>query len=193
MEFQKTGEIQENSDEGKSKKMELQLKPISEQDPWYGEAQRLYETSFPPNERRTFPELFDDFHGACEIMSAMEGNRFIGMTVLLTYKDITHILYIAIEENLRSRGYGSRMLDLIRKQYPDQKIIADLERPEEDAQNEPQRESRVAFYRKNGYSFTGIDYRWEGEDYCIMSNGGNLSHDAFQNFWGHFYPRQNVS
>lgn len=167
--------------------MELKMKPISEQDPWYAEAQRLYEASFPPNERRSFPELFDDFHGACEVMAALEGNRFAGMAVLLTYEDITHILYIAVEEALRSRGYGSRMLDLIRKHYPGQKIIADLERPEENAQNEPQRESRVAFYRKNGYRFTGIDYRWEGEDYCIMSNGGDVTREAFGNFWRHFY------
>ena len=173
--------------------MNMQLKQISKHDPWYAEAQRLYEASFPPNERISFSELFNDFDGACEVMAALEGNLFVGLTVLLTYEDITHILYMAVEEDLRSRGYGSRMLELIRKHYPGQKIIADVERLEEDAKNEPQRESRITFYRKNGYRFTDIDYRWEGEDYCIMSNGGNVSHDAFQNFWGHFYPRQNVS
>ena len=170
--------------------MKLQLRPINRDDPWYDEARRLYEASFPPNERSPFSALFSDFHGEEEIMAALEETRFIGMAVLLTWQDITHILYIAVEEELRSRGYGSRILELIRKSYPGQKIIADLERPEKKARNESQRESRIAFYIKNGYSFTDIEYRWKNEDYCIMSNGGNVSRKAFGNFWEHFYSNR---
>lgn len=167
--------------------MELYFKAVNAGDPWYSEVLRLYEASFPANERRPFPDLFTDFYGEADVLAVMDGSQIAGMLVLLTHKDITHILYFAVEENLRSRGYGSYMLELIRKKYPGQKIVADLERPDENAPNESQREHRVAFYRKNGYEFTEINYRWEGEDYCIMSNGGNVTREEFRSFWKYFF------
>lgn len=167
--------------------MKLYFRSITPKDPWYSEVQRLYEASFPLNERRPFSALFTDFHGEGKIMAAMTGGQISGMVVLLSHKEITHILYIAVEENLRSFGYGSRMLELIREQYPGQKIVADLERPKESAPNESQRERRIAFYQKNGYILTEINYCWEGEDYCIVSNGGDVTKKEFGDFWKYFY------
>ena len=167
--------------------MAPELRLIRREDPWYSEAERLYDDSFPPNERPPFSALFTEFGGAEELLAVLDGDRFAGLAVLLTYQDITHILYLAVEEGLRGCGYGSRILALIRERYPGQKIIADLELPEADTPNEVQREKRIAFYRKNGYCLTGIVYRWEGEDYCIMASGGTVTREAFGKFWHHFY------
>ena len=165
------------------------LKKIDLPDPLAGEGRALYEASFPANERRPLEELVSGFRGKGELLAALEGGRFVGMISLLSVEDITHILYFAVREELRNRGYGSRILALIRERYPCQRIIADLERPEEGAPNGEQRERRVAFYRNNGYVFTEVAYRWEGEDYCIMSSGGNVSREEFRRFWEHFRPK----
>ena len=97
--------------------------------------------------------LLRDETGAGEVLSVREEDRFIGLAILLTWQDITHILYFAVQPELRCRGYGSRMLGLIRDLYPGQKIIADIERPGENLPNESQRENRTAFYLNNGYRF----------------------------------------
>lgn len=167
--------------------MELYFRPISEEHPRLEEIQSLYEASFPPNERRPFSALFSEFHGEGELLAVLENDRLAGLVMLLSFEDITHILYLAVPAELRDQGYGSRILDMIRQRYPGQRIVADLERPEKDSVNKVQRERRVDFYRKNGYLFTEVAYRWEGEDYFIMSNGGDVTRAEFGRFWQHFY------
>ena len=54
--------------------------------------------------------------------------------------------------------------------------------------NKTQREERIAFYRRNGFEDTEVAYRWENEDYRIMSNGGDVSKREFWLFWDHFRP-----
>ena len=167
--------------------MELELIPVHSDDPLCEAARELYEASFPENERRLFSELFSDFHGQAEMFAFLDGETFVGMADLLSFGDLTHILYLAVEPRFRDRGYGSGILALLRERYAGQRIIADVERPEEKSPNEDQREKRAAFYLKNGYCFTDILYRWEGEDYRIMSNGGNVTRDEFSGFWRFFY------
>ncbi len=175
-----------------SENPELHFRQITETDPRLDEVRELYEASFPPNERQPFGELFSGFYGEMETLAAFEKDRLVGIVMLLSHEEITHILYFAVEPGLRSRGYGSRMLKLIRDRYPVQKIIADIERPGENIPNESQRENRIAFYLNNGYRFTEIEYRWEGEDYSIMSHGGDVTWDAFRRFWQYYYSNGQI-
>ncbi len=172
---------------GGKETMELNCRTLEADSPYCEEARELYELSFPPNERRPFPELFSCFRGAGELLAFFEGECFTGFVYLLSLGDITHILYFAVPAELRGCGYGSRILGLLRKRYPGQRIIADLELPEKNAPDETGREKRAAFYRKNGYRETDIRYRWEGENYFIMSNGGDVTRAEFGGFWGYFY------
>ena len=123
------------------------------------------------------------------MLAFLDGDTFAGMTFLLTFEDITHILYLAVPQDLRDKGYGSAILQKIRELYQGQRIIADLELPEANIPNETQREKRVSFYEKNGYVFTDIVYRWENEEYRIMSSGGDVTFDEFRRFWQYFLVR----
>ncbi|MBR6090746.1 MAG: GNAT family N-acetyltransferase [Anaerolineaceae bacterium] len=167
--------------------MDLTFVPVSIGDPLIENVKRLYETAFPAIERQPFSVLFSGFHGDGELFAFLDGDLFAGMIYLLSYGDITHILYLAIPENLHRKGYGSHILSLIRKKYPDQRIIADLESPGEGSSNADQRNQRIRFYRKNGYDFTGVSYRWRGEDYQIMSSGGIITGEELSAFWQYFY------
>ena len=173
----------------KDGKMELKFTPVIMQDPVYKEVKYLYEISFPAHERRDFSNLADDFGEGYELFAVFGEDHFAGLVVLLTFEDITHILYLAVKPELYGQGYGSRILTEIRNRYPGHRIIADLERPETGTPNEDQREKRIAFYQKNGYRFTEISYYWEGENYRIMSNGGDVTREEFGRFWWHFYQR----
>ena len=153
------------------------------------EIKNLYETSFPLNEWRPFTDLAHDFGDKCELLVFYDDRNLVGSAIMLTFEDITHILYLAVKPELRNRGYGSMILEHIRVLYPGQRIIADLENSENDSPNQSQREKRIDFYRKNGYSPTEIRYKWENEHYLIMSNGGDVTWDEFRRFWRYFYPR----
>ncbi len=168
--------------------MNLECRTFSMQEPVCDEIKSLCETSFPLNEWRPFSDLDHDFGDKCELLAFYDDRTFVGSAIMLTFGDITHILYLAVKPELRDRGYGSMILEHIRMRYRGQRIIADLEDPENDSPNRFQREKRIDFYRKNGYSPTEIRYKWENEHYLIMSNGGEVTWEEFRRFWRYFYP-----
>ena len=145
--------------------------PIGTAHPDLFRVRRLYESAFPANERRPFEALL---------------SGFAGFVSLLSWADITHILYFAIEEALRNRGLGSAALECIKGLKPGQRLIADLEAPLPEAPNRAQRLRRRAFYQRAGFVPSGVGYRWQGESYELMVFGGTLDEAAFLAFWRHF-------
>ena len=166
--------------------MNLRFEELTAEGSAFDQVKALYEASFLENERKPFLQLMGGLKGAGEVYAVYDDTSFIGMISLLTLEDITHILYLAVKPEFRDRGYGSGILSQLRRDWTGQRIIADLETPEDHVPNYDERKRRVAFYRKNGYSFTEISYRWENEDYRVMSNGGNVTGEEFGRFWRHF-------
>lgn len=103
--------------------------PIGTAHPDLFRVRRLYESAFPANERRPFEALLSGFDGQGELLAFYLRDCFAGFVSLLTWADITHILYFAIEEALRNRGLGSAALECIKGRKPGQRLIADLEAP----------------------------------------------------------------
>ena len=145
--------------------------------------EKLYYGSFPENELRDLNDLMQDKSGAVEFIALYDGGVFTGFMTLLITSDIAHIIYFAIEENLRGRGCGSRALNAAAQRYPGRRIIVDVELPAENAPNRAEREKRVAFYKHNGYEETEVRYTWRGEDYVILSFGGTVTDADWHAFW----------
>lgn len=143
----------------------------------------LYERAFPQNERTDFENDMEEDSSTSEVYAFYDADEFCGFFSLLNDGDITHITYFAIEENKRGNGYGSQALQMLQRMKPQQRIIADLEVPERGAVNNLQRKKRRKFYEANGYHDTGIRYRWQKEDYEILSEGGMVSEPEFERFW----------
>lgn len=143
----------------------------------------LYYRSFPANELRELSELMVDRSGAVEFIALYEEGIFTGFMTLLITRKIAHIIYFAIEDALRGRGCGSRALSAAAERYPDRRIIVDVERPVDTAPNRPEREKRMAFYIHNGYAETEVRYNWRGEDYVILSCGGPVTEQDWNDFW----------
>lgn len=163
------------------------LTPVEKGSANYYKVNALYERAFPENERRPLEALYADRNGRSEVLAAVADGEFVGFAMNLNRLDITHIIYLAVEESARKRGYGSRMLSLIRERHPLNRIIADLESPVSGAPNGDERVKRISFYRANGYEDTGIKYDWEGESYIVLSSGGNVTRKEFGEFWHYFY------
>ena len=146
-------------------------------------AKALYYRAFPKNERRSFPELVENRMGGTEVFCFYDGETFVGMACLLDTSDISHIIYLAIEESLQGHGYGAEALKLLHQSKPGKKIMVDIETPDEQAENAGQREMRKRFYLRAGYVETPVRYEWRHERYEILSFGGQISEEEYERFW----------
>lgn len=163
----------------------LHMKKITEHSKDFHRTENLYVRAFPANERTPICGLMrhdgHDFVGFYD-----KDKNFCGFASLLTYGDITHILYFAIDEPYREHGYGSEALKLMHTLYPKNRFIADLELDIPTAENESQRHLRRAFYLRNGYTPSEVRYTWQGEQYEILVSSGTITNAEFENFWDHF-------
>lgn len=144
---------------------------------------RLYNNAFPENERGPLNQLLNDTTGCSEIFAVDDDGIFCGFIILLSYADISHIIYFAIDDSVRGKGYGSealKQLKIIKNGY---RIVADIEKPLSDALNYSQRKKRKEFYLKNGFEDTGVEYTWKDEAYTILVSGDSLSEKEFWDFW----------
>ena len=148
----------------------------------FPEIERLYRAAFPREERVPMDVLLET-DGPYDFVACYDGAVLCGFYSALTLGDITHILFLAVEETLRDHGYGSQILGEIKNAYEGKRIILDVEMVDPEAENKEQREHRIAFYMRNGYHHSGISYGWRGVMYEILILEGTISEDEFWNFW----------
>ena len=160
--------------------------------PWFPQVKALYESAFPANERIPIKHLLDDkikrefwaFFDKEDGANAA-APKFCGFSNSITHGSITNIVYFAVVPELRSRGYGSQILQAIRRQHPDTRIVVDIEVEEDskDAEELERRNRRRDFYLRNGFDSSPVDYVWQGEHYRLLSAGGTVTEKEFRDFW----------
>lgn len=148
----------------------------------FSEIERLYRAAFPREERVPMDTLLEA-DAPYDFIACYDGAVLCGFYSALTFGDITHILFLAVEEKLRDHGYGSQILAEIGKAYAGNRVILDVEMVDPEADNNEQREQRIAFYMRNGYHHSGISYGWRGVMYEILILDGTISEEEFWNFW----------
>ncbi len=86
-----------------------------------------------------------------------EGDLFIGILFTIESKDTLFVFYIAINDEIHSKGYGSKLLNVLFEKYPEKAITLFIETMDDkNAKNYEQRVKRLAFYERNGFIHTGI-------------------------------------
>lgn len=132
---------------------------------------RLNKEAFPEPERIEIDDILNfvkDGHMDC--LTFYDERLFVGfMTVMVTEK-IVYISFFAIQSNLRSRGYGSNILKMIKKCYPNHCIIIDIEPLDENAENYNQRKTRKLFYERNGFFSSGYFWSYFGMTFELLCN-----------------------
>ena len=170
----------------------LQYFEVTKKSPWLPQVKALYESAFPANERIPIKHLLDDkikrefwaFFGKADGASGA-APMFCGFSNSISHGDITNIVYFAVVPELRSRGYGSKILQAIREKHPDTRIVVDIEVEEDskDAEELERRNRRREFYTRNGFDSSPVDYVWQGEHYRLLSAGGIVTEKEFRDFW----------
>ena len=170
----------------------LQFFDVTRDAPWFPQVKALYESAFPANERIPIKHLLDDkikrefwaFFNKDNGENAA-APKFCGFSNSITHGSITNIVYFAVVPELRSRGYGSQILQAIRRQHPDTRIVVDIEVEEDskDAEELERRNRRRDFYQRNGFDASPFDYVWQGEHSRLLTAGGTVTDKEFRDFW----------
>lgn len=164
----------------------LQLKTVTPRFADFDKLSALYHSAFPENERRPLEEMFSFLSGGGEFLALYDGETFCGFVCLLSWQDITHILYLAIDSRLRGRGYGTGMLSAIRQRYPHSRLIADIELETAGASTTPSAGAQPLLPEKRLPAPSGVQYRWREESYEIIVSGGDFDKADFRSFWNAF-------
>ena len=136
----------------------------------YKDVCRLMRTAFPQNEQIPMGLLrVLAFRKSVNFRVFYEDDQFCG--VLYTVEDNKYIfvLYLAVNDRIRSKGYGTKILDWL-KQNTEKIIVLNVEAINPSAENALQREKRISFYCRNGIFDTGCRFIDEGETYSVLTS-----------------------
>ena len=87
--------------------MTLSLAPLTPAHPDLPRVMALMARAFPENERLPAAFLFDPGDGSRDFLAIHEGDTLCGFISLLSWRDITHLMFFAVEEAMRGRGVGA--------------------------------------------------------------------------------------
>jgi GNAT superfamily N-acetyltransferase len=111
-----------------------------------------------------------------------EEDELIGFSYFGVKKNITFIIFLAVDEMKRSQGYGKLMLNHIQLLYPYNKIILTIE-PSEESYSYSQRNKRKRFYLDNGFLETDYFMKLGKKEQEILIKNGEFDRDELFQFF----------
>lgn len=135
-------------------------------------------------QKRAFPKEEQYPLWAMRLMAVQKGVDYRafydeGLFCGIAYTSVTdrmlYVLYLAVNDALRSQGYGTRILSLLKEQNPEKEITLNIEPLDKQAKNYEQRKRRMAFYCRNGFSDTGYRLVDVTGEYSILSTADSFS------------------
>lgn len=133
---------------------------------------RLYIHSFPKSERFPFWILKQCSKGRNVVFNEiLDEDKLIGMEYIIIYENVAYLMYLAIDEEQRRKGYGSKILQDLIKKY--ETIILSIERPKEGLSAD--KKKRKSFYLKNGFIETNKFMEDGGVEYEILCTNKNYN------------------
>ncbi len=137
---------------------------------------KLYIEAFPANERAPFYMLKRNAkNGRGEMLAAYDNNELVGMAYIIGSRDLGYLFYFAIMPGLRGKGYGSRILSLLRERYSGGRLFLAREQLDKSADNYSQRLKRHEFYLKNGFTDLNATIQEANVVYDVMITSGEVS------------------
>lgn len=160
--------------------MELGMEKVTLKSGNRNKVKEIYETSFSKEDRMPFlMMLFMSYLKSTHFISFYEENVLCGFVYMATMRKITFVMFFAVDENIRSRGYGSCILNKIQSLYPNNKIISTIERCNVESENMNERIRRKNFYIKNGYRETGYLIKLGKQKQEILIKNGEFNKREF--------------
>ncbi len=131
---------------------------------------KMLETSLSKEMRYPFEELIPYFKkGDMHLYAAFSEGVCVGFSVIILCRSSLYVLFLVVDEKQRSKGYGTAILDALKKEYPDLFFVLDCEA------------DRVSFYERCGIHDTGYKMVFRDTLLYVMSES-QLDLEAFKYF-----------
>ncbi len=105
-----------------------------------------------------------------------DNDLFVGILFTIESDDSLFVFYIAVNDEIHSKGYGSRLLQVLFDRYPNKPVTLFVETMDDkSATNYEQRVKRLAFYERNGFVHTGIKAGFKTPFVDILSTDKNYN------------------
>ena len=151
----------------------------------FSEANRLYRAAFPKEERVPLGLLrLLTLRRGVDLICYREGETFCGFTYTVTDGNVVFVLFFAVDEALRGRGYGSSILKFLREKNPGKTVILNVEPLDSNAENAEERVRRVRFYENNGFFDTGYDIDEIGGTFRVFATEKCIDVGAYLKAFG---------
>lgn len=145
------------------------------------DVKNLYLSAFPAVERVPyFSMLLTSYRELADFYAYYDGDDFVGLAYVLQNEDVVYLFFLAVNPQIRSRGYGSEILQDIKKISGNRPVVLAIEPMDEKADNFDQRLKRVRFYEKNGFHITAYYYHEGTETYQMMANNKTIAIDSIE-------------
>ena len=159
----------------------LETRPVKKGSPDVSKVENLIHSLFPESERMPMVFLLSRAEkNFVDFLAFYDKDEFVGFAYLITNSGLTFIQYIAIDSTVQSKGYGSMILSQIKVQYPNNRLVLNLQVLDEHAEDSEQRIRRRAFYAKNGYEDASIITTVHGNTLDTLIWGGTTTIEELQ-------------
>ncbi len=143
--------------------------------------EQINEEAFPLSERMGFDEIFDFASNTnTDVLGIYDEDKPVGFAVLLKNAECGYVYFLAINQRMRSKGYGGAAIQKMMNEYPELQLVLDFEIIDENAENNEQRLRRKNFYLRNGFHETGNYTMLRDERFEVVCNGGELNKTALK-------------
>lgn len=140
------------------------------------EIKQIYMEAFPKSERKPFFIIKHSVKkGKVKILTAIENGILQGFAMIIPYKNMVMLDYLAVSNKIRSHGTGSKIMNEICKKCSNKKIVLLIECIDDKAKNNQQRIARKNFYIKNGFSSSNIFINGVSGNMEILNKGEKVS------------------
>lgn len=159
------------------------------------EISALYKSAFPPEECAPLSFMFRRAEkGKSSFYAVTEAGQFIGLVYTIRRGDLLYVFYLAVVEEHRGKGYGSRILQTVKEQHLDCTVILNIEDPhDESAPNREERLRRLAFYERQGFADLRIQTTEAGVVYELLGTDTAVRREEYlelmRGFMGRFIFR----
>jgi len=167
----------------------LQTQPITKTMTDFKLIEKLYRNAFPKQERIPMGSLLSRAkHKDIHFDTYYDGDTVVGLSYIITHKDITYLFYLATGSKIRSKGYGKQILSHIKANYYNQRLVLNCLAEDTQADDNDLRLRRQNFYLRNGYTHTGFSCDLSGNHVIVFVQNGTITTKEFsaifKKFWG---------
>ena len=170
--------------------IEMELREIGLKDENLADIKSLYLKAFPNNERKSFKLILEKVSlGQMKIYGAFD-NGFVGEAIMILDDDLALLDYLAIAENVRSKGYGSKILKELLKIYQKERLFLEIEST---VDQNPLKLKRKNFYLKNGFKVLDFEVMLFGVRMELLSDGSIISYEEYFNIYRHLFSSYDLN